>query len=254
MNAPEEEDEDEEKCVLAWVDVDSPSSLSTSSMAGGRSASLPTDNHSIPSSPRPAGPRPTSSSSTAISERAVHRSSLSLPALGLKGRRERRFEGVHALHRRDVDRPSSSSSTTGTRRSDVHHAPHHPRTGLKRSPIGHGRSPSDATAREGTRESQLVALTFSGGYYRLALPSSTSSRAREPSNEDRSRRSSSSRRPSLDVGGSDDDDGHGGEDEQASEGKGEKGLRLVEYRRFGGGGFGFRSEQVGGEWNEVAEW
>ena len=66
-------------------------------------------------------------------------------------------------------------------------------------------------------EHQLVALTYSGGWYRLALPSSTSAPA-PPSS------SSSSRRQSSDLG---DDDEEGADVKPGVQ------CRLVEFRRFG---------------------
>ncbi|KAL7409899.1 WD40-repeat-containing domain protein [Mrakia frigida] len=76
-------------------------------------------------------------------------------------------------------------------------------------------------------EHQLVALTYSGGWYRLALPSSSSTPL-PPSSS-----SSHSRRESSELGGD-------GDDEDAKPGVQ---CRLVEFRRFGqesafGAGFG----------------
>jgi hypothetical protein len=95
-----------------------------------------------------------------------------------------------------------------------------------------------------TVEHQLVALTFSGGWYRLALPSSMSVPA-EPSPSAAS--SSSRRRLGSVVSSSATDIGEGQEEGEETR-KPRAQCRLVEYRRFGDESGGF-----GGKWSDEDE-
>ena len=109
---------------------------------------------------------------------------------------------------------------------------------LTPTPSSSNSSPSRGATSSGKTgggevEHQLVALTYSGGWYRLALPSSASAPLATSS--------SSSRRESSDLG---DDEEEGGEVKPGVQ------CRLVEFRRFGqesafggsaGGGKGFGS-------------
>jgi WD repeat-containing protein 45 len=144
-----------------------------------------------------------------------------------------------------VGTPSNSSTSTNTtpshwRQQKPTATPVRDYSPSSVSPTSATKPPSTTTTSTSTDppEHQLIALTYSGGWYRIALPGSTSSAATTPSStskRDRHRRSSVSSSTTQ-------DDGNAEAGTSAATGKSFSNgplCKLVEYRRFGeGAGFG----------------
>jgi hypothetical protein len=266
----EEDEEEDERCVLAWVEVDvererarlrarkhGPAGARRAAQAHARGKHRHRDKQRT-------GGGSVSDDDGIQADRVLHPSSLPRPAppavlpSGSSGVRARTAGTLHTPHRRDIEPPPGRRphlpATVGSRASgggfrshlDRPHALHRTSSAASGGQTGAGRQ----------TESQLIALTFSGGFYRLALPASTfaggDSLAAGGSSSDGART------------GSDNDDRHaigpGGskaatERSTASGGKA-GGLGLAEYRRFGAGGWAFTLSpgEDGRPWNELGEW